>query len=88
MNQEFFPQRPQVNPTIYAYELVDVKSHEGYIKVGYTQRDVDERIQEQLHVSAVKYRILYKEPCVCSDGTVFTDKDVHKILRRNRLYTI
>lgn len=83
MNQEFFPQRPQVNPTIYAYELVDVKSHEGYIKVGYTQRDVDERIQEQLHVSAVKYRILYKEPCVCSDGTVFTDKDVHKILRRN-----
>lgn len=83
MNQEFFPPRPQVNPTIYVYELVDVKSHKGYIKVGYTERNVDERIKEQLHASAVKYRILYKEPCVCSDGTVFTDKDIHRILRRN-----
>ena len=83
MNQEFFPQRPQITPTIYVYELPEVKTHEGYIKVGYTERNVTERIQEQLHTSAVRYKILYQESSICSDGTVFTDKDVHKILKRN-----
>ena len=83
MEQEFFPQRPRITPTIYVYELPEVKTHEGYLKVGYTERNVTERIQEQLHTSAVTYKILYQESSICSDGTVFTDKDVHKILKRN-----
>lgn len=81
--QEFFPQRPEIKPTIYAYELIGVDSHKGYIKVGYTERNVEERIKEQLHTSSVPFRILYQESSVCSDGTVFTDKDVHRILKRN-----
>lgn len=36
-----FPQRSPVSPKIYAYELIGVASHRGYIKVGYTERDVD-----------------------------------------------
>ena len=36
---EFFQQRPAVVPTIYAYTLSGVASHEGYIKVGYTDRE-------------------------------------------------
>lgn len=83
MEQEFFPQRPKINPTIYVYQLIEVKSHNGYIKIGYTERDVNERIQEQLHTSAISYKILYQESSICSDGTVFNDKDVHKILKRN-----
>ena len=83
MKEEFFPQRPQINPTIYVYELVGVESHNDYIKIGYTERDVTERIQEQLHVSAVPFKILYQESSICSDGTVFTDKDIHRILKRN-----
>lgn len=79
----FFPQRPQVKPTIYVYELVGVNTHKGYVKVGYTDRDVETRIREQLHVSGVDYNILYQDSSICSDGTVFTDKDVHKILKRN-----
>ena len=59
-NQEFFAPRPEVTPTIYAYELIGVKSHEGYIKVGYTDRDADTRIREQMHTSAVPYRILFQ----------------------------
>lgn len=43
---DFFPQRPPVSPKIYAYELIGVASHRGYIKVGYTERDVDTRIRE------------------------------------------
>lgn len=83
MPQEFFIQRPQINPTIYAYELVNVPSHKGYIKVGFTDRDVETRVKEQLHTSGVPYKILLKESAMRPDGTCFTDRDVHIILRRN-----
>lgn len=80
---EYFKQRPQVNPTIYAYCLEGVESHKGCIKVGYTDRDADTRIKEQLHTSAVPYKILYTESAMCHDGSCFTDHDVHAILKRN-----
>ena len=82
MPTEFFAQRPSVTPTIYAYELPDVASHKGYIKVGYTERDVEKRIAEQMHTSGVPYKILLKESAMCQDGTCFSDHDVHAILRR------
>ena len=81
-NQEFFIQRPSINPTIYAYELVDVGTHKGYVKVGYTERDVETRVWEQMHTSGVKYRILLKESAMRSDGSCFSDYDVHAILSR------
>ena len=34
----FFPPRPEIEPTIYAYALPGVPSHDGYLKVGYTER--------------------------------------------------
>lgn len=82
MSQEFFIKRPSITPTIYAYELVGVSSHKGYIKVGYTERDAETRIAEQMHTSGVPYRILFKESAMCPDGSCFTDHDVHRILRR------
>ncbi len=82
MSIDFFAERPSVHPTIYAYELDGVASHEGYIKVGYTERDVEKRIAEQMHTSGVSYKILLKESAMCADGTCFTDYDVHTILRR------
>jgi len=88
-NQEFFIQRPSINPTIYAYELVDVGTHKGYVKVGYTERDVETRVWEQMHTSGVKYRILLKESAMRSDGSCFSDHDVHAVLSRRgirRLY--
>lgn len=80
---EFFAQRPAVVPQIYAYTLPDVMTHQGYIKVGYTEReDVNERIREQLHTSAVRYKLLFTASAMRSDGTCFTDHDIHAILRR------
>lgn len=81
MTQEFFRKRPNVTPTVYAYELIGVESHKGYIKIGYTDRAAEIRIREQLHVSGVPYRILLKESAMRSDGTCFTDRDVHTYLR-------
>lgn len=81
-NQEFFQQRPSVTPTIYVYNLPQVTTHKGYVKVGYTDRDAETRINEQMHTSGLKANILYTESAMCSDGSIFSDKDVHKILER------
>ena len=85
MSHNFFPQRPKVTPTIYAYRLVGVESHKGFLKVGYTDRSAKERIDEQLHTSKVKYEIVLVESAMSNDGSCFTDKDVHKLLERNGL---
>ena len=82
MAQEFFVQRPTITPTIYAYEFVGVNSHKGYIKIGYTDRDVETRVKEQLHTSGIEYKILLKESAMRSDGTCFTDHEIHKVLKR------
>ena len=80
MNHNFFPQRPTVTPTIYAYRLPGVDSHKGYLKVGYTDRTAKERIEEQLHTSKIKYEIVLIESAMTNYGSCFTDKDVHKLL--------
>ena len=85
MEHNFFPQRPKVTPTIYAYRLVGVESHKGFLKVGYTDRTAKERIDEQLHTSKVNYEIVLVESAMANDGSCFTDKDVHKLLERNGL---
>ena len=82
MEHNFFPQRPKVTPTIYAYKLVGVDSHNGYLKVGYTDRNVKQRIDEQLHTSKINYDIVLVQSAMTNDGSCFTDKDVHKILER------
>ena len=82
MEHNYFPQRPTVTPTIYAYRLIGVDSHRGYLKVGYTDRTAKERIDEQLHTSKVQYEIVLVESAMSNDGSCFTDKDVHRLLER------
>ena len=57
MPQEFFIQRPKVTPTIYAYRLLGIQSHDGYLKIGYTDRDAETRIKEQLHTSSIPIKL-------------------------------
>lgn len=82
MAKEFFASRPKITPTIYVYELLGVSSHEGYLKIGYTERDVEKRVAEQMHTSAVPYRIVLRESAIRSDGSCFTDHDVHSVLKK------
>lgn len=79
---EILHKRPDVVPTIYGYILPDVKDHDGYIKIGYTDRkDTETRIREQLHTAAINFKILFKESAMRADGTCFTDKDIHRLLK-------
>lgn len=85
MSNKFFPQRPDAKPTIYAYELIGVESHKDLLKVGYTNRTSKERIAEQLKTSRVKYKIILEESAIRNDGSVFTDHDVHRYLRKKNI---
>lgn len=78
----FFPPRPSASPTIYAYELVDVASHKGLLKIGYTDRDAQTRIKEQLGTAAIQYKIVFEESAMKRDGSSFTDHDIHRHLRK------
>ena len=82
---ELLHTRPAVVPTIYGYEACNVSDHEGYIKIGYTDReDYEQRIREQVHTVGVHQKIVLVESAMRQDGTCFNDKDVHRILERRR----
>lgn len=80
--KEFFPPRPSTNPTIYAYELVGVATHKGLLKIGYTDRDAKTRIKEQLGTAAIQYKIVFEDSAMKRDGSSFTDRDIHRYLRK------
>jgi len=85
MSKDFFPLRPQVQPKIYAYEDTNPQ-YKGLLKIGYTTKDVRKRVAEQYPTKKPgppPYRIVLKESAMRSDGTVFTDHEVHRMLRIN-----
>ena len=77
--QNFFPPRPALSPKIYAYSI-DAPGHEGLLKVGYTTRDVQQRINEQVGTAHIKAKIEIEEDAIRNDGTTFDDHDVHRVL--------
>ena len=85
MSKDFFPPRPASRPAIYAYEDTHPQ-YAGLLKVGYTTVDARSRVAQQyptLRPGQPPYRIVLEEPAMRSDGTVFTDRDVHRMLRIN-----
>ena len=85
MSNGFFPPRPKSNPTIYAYEDTNPQ-YAGLLKVGYTTVAALSRVAQQyptLRPGKLPYRIVFEEPAMRNDGSVFTDHDVHRMLRIN-----
>jgi hypothetical protein len=83
MSKEFFPQRPDAKPTIYAYEDTNPQ-YAGLLKIGYTTADAQSRVAHQyptLRPGKPPYRIVLEESAMRNDGTVFSDHDVHRYLR-------
>jgi hypothetical protein len=81
MSKEFFPQRPEANPTIYAYELPNDNSRKGQLKVGDTSRTAQERIKEQIGATRAEFNIVLEESTMRKDGSSFRDYEIHKYLR-------
>lgn len=85
METDFFPQRPKVQPMIYAYEDTNPQ-YEGMLKVGFTAIGVDKRVAQQYPTKrptgSVPYRIMYRGSAMYPDGTSFNDTAVHDALKR------
>ena len=81
MSKDFFPQRPEATPTIYAYELPNDISRKGQLKVGDTNRSAQERIKEQIGAARSKFNIVLEESAMRKDGSSFRDYEIHKYLR-------
>jgi T5orf172 domain-containing protein len=85
MSMDFFPPRPESRPSIYAYEDTNPQ-YAGLLKVGYTTVNVQSRVAQQyptLRPGRPPYRIVLEESAMRNDGTVFTDRDIHRMLRIN-----
>lgn len=70
---------------IYAYTTPGVTYHDGYIKIGYTEQDVDTRIRQQTHTAGVKPKKEWQGNAAFDDGSgdTFTDKQFHTYLRKS-----
>jgi len=84
MSKEFFPQRLDSKPTIYAYEDTNPQ-YSGLLKIGYTTVDAQMRVAQQyptLRPGKLPYKIVLEESAIRNDGSVFIDQDVHRYLRQ------
>lgn len=73
-----------VVPMLYGYTTPEIKRHDGWTKIGYTERNVEERIKEQVNTADVEWKLEWKGAAIYDDESAefFTDKDFHNYLRK------
>lgn len=73
----------QVVPMIYAYNTPGVTYHEGWTKIGYTEKQtVSKRINQQAHTVGIKWELAWQDNAMFKDGSgeYFTDREFHAYL--------
>ena len=73
----------RVEPMIYAYDTPGVSYHDGWIKIGYTDKQTPEqRIKQQSNTIDIQTRLLWKNFARYTDnsGESFKDTDFHTFL--------
>ena len=72
-----------IEPMIYAYNTPGILSNEGWIKIGYTEKQkVEHRIRQQTHTANIVFNVLWKAFAKYTDnsGKTFRDSDFHRFL--------
>lgn len=74
----------KVTPQCYAYTTPGVPKHDGWTKIGFTERDVETRINEQTHTVGVDAKIWWhlRAAYMTEPFGTFTDKDFHAYLKK------
>jgi len=84
MRSEFFPPKSAARPKIYAYQDTNPQ-YAGLLKIGFTNGDAARRVTQQyptLRPGEKPYRIVLVESAMRSDGSNFSDHDVHRWLKK------
>lgn len=74
----------KVTPQCYAYTTPGVPEHDGWTKIGYTEREVETRITEQTHTVGVNHKTWWHllAAYMTEPFGTFTDKDFHAYLKK------
>ena len=74
----------KVTPQCYAYTTPGVPAHDGWTKIGFTERDVETRIKEQTHTVGVEPKLCWhmRASYMTEPYGTFTDKDFHAYLKK------
>ena len=74
----------KVVPQCYAYTTPGVPAHDGWTKIGFTERDVKTRIKEQTHTVGVTPKIWWHmlAAYITAPLGTFTDKAFHAYLKK------
>lgn len=75
----------QIEPKCYAYTTPEIKRHDGWTKIGYTEQDdVKKRIAQQTQTADIKFNLEWEKRAIYEDGTgdAFKDKDFHAYLSK------
>ncbi len=74
----------KVVPQCYAYTTPGVPAHDGWTKIGFTERDVETRINEQTHTVGVAHKTHWamRAAFMTEPYGTFTDKDFHAYLKK------
>lgn len=85
MNKPNIQTTKQVVPMLYGYSTPEVIRHNGWTKIGYTEQDVETRINQQTHTADIKWKLEWKGNATFDDGSgeTFIDKDFHAYLRKS-----
>lgn len=70
-------------PQIYAYTTPEIRRHDGWTKIGYTEQETRKRIGQQTHTADVEWKLEWRGNATYEDdGKVFKDHAFHVYLRR------
>lgn len=71
-------------PQIYAYTTPEIAKHQGWVKIGYTEKQsVEDRVKEQCHTAGVAWHIEWNGNAVYESSTqTFHDTDFHAYLMK------
>lgn len=72
----------KVVPIIYCYTTPEIARHNGWVKIGYSEQDVEKRISQQTHTADIEYHIEWSKNATFDDGSgeLFKDSDFHAYL--------
>ena len=68
MNEITVKTSKPVFPMIYAYSTPQIREHDGWTKIGYTEsQDVENRIKQQTHTSDTLAKLEWKGAAIFDD---------------------
>ena len=74
----------RIIPMVYAYNTPGIAYHDGWTKIGYTEKQsVEDRINQQTHTADIRWTLAWKDNAMYKDGSgeYFTDHDFHSYLQ-------